>query len=64
MSRQSKQAKKAVHARQITELHKQGQRGPKSTTPAHGKNPANRAYTKNKRGPNDNTAVAKKDQKQ
>ena len=33
MSRQSKQAKRAVLAAEFTQLHKQGQRGPKRTTP-------------------------------
>lgn len=37
MSRQNKQAKNAARAKQITDLHKSGERGPKSTTPKHGK---------------------------
>lgn len=60
MSRQSKQAKKAIFAQQITALHKNGQRGAKSTTPKHGKDPAKRLYTKFKRGPKDTSAVAQK----
>lgn len=32
MSRQSKQAKKAIIAKQITALHKRGERGPSRTT--------------------------------
>jgi hypothetical protein len=39
MSRQNKQLKNAARAKQL----KGG--GPKSTTPKHGKNPANRIYT-------------------
>jgi hypothetical protein len=39
MSRQSKQVKQAAAAKAF----KNG--GPKSTTPKHGKNPANRIYT-------------------
>ncbi len=35
MSRQNKQAKQKVRAKEITNLHKNGERGPKSTTPKH-----------------------------
>jgi hypothetical protein len=37
MSRQNKQVKLAARAKEITDLHKNGQRGPKSTTPKHDK---------------------------
>lgn len=53
MSRQSKAAKLAVHAKQITKLHKSGEKGPKQTTPKHGKDASKRLYTAKKRGPND-----------
>lgn len=53
MSRQSKAAKKAVIAKAITKVHKDGGKGPKSTTPKHGKDASKRLYTAKKRGPND-----------
>jgi len=53
MSRQSKASKKQAFAKQITALHLKGEKGPKSTTPKHGKNPAKRHYTATRRGPND-----------
>lgn len=37
MSRQSKQAKKAVIAKQITAMHMKGNKGPSATQPKHGK---------------------------
>lgn len=37
MSRQSKNAKNAARARAITAMHKNGEKGPSRTTPAHGK---------------------------
>jgi hypothetical protein len=37
MSRQSKNAKKRAYALQFTALRKQGQKGPSSTGPVHGK---------------------------
>lgn len=53
MSRQSKNVKKRTLAKQITELHKRGEKGAKKTTPKHSKNPANRLYTATKRGAKD-----------
>lgn len=53
MSRQSKNVKKRAEAKQFTTMHLRGEKGPKSTTPKHGKNPANRSYTSRKRGPKD-----------
>jgi len=53
MSRQSKAAKKAIIAKAITKLHKDGNKGPKSTAPKHGKNASKRLYTAAKRGQND-----------
>ena len=55
MSRQSKAVKKAVIAKAITKLHKYGNKGPKSTTPKHGKDASKRLYTAKKRGQNDKT---------
>jgi hypothetical protein len=37
MSRQSKNAKNAARAKSITLMHKNGEKGPKSTSPQHGK---------------------------
>jgi len=37
MSRQSKNARNLARARQITAMHKNGEKGPKATTPKHGK---------------------------
>ena len=37
MSRNSKNANKAAVAKQITQMHKSGQRGPKKTAAVHGK---------------------------
>lgn len=37
MSRQSKQARKAIIAAQITAIHKRGQRGPAKTSKKHTK---------------------------
>lgn len=37
MSRQSKQAKKKTIARQFTEMHKSGRKGPAQTPSKHGK---------------------------
>lgn len=37
MSRQSKQAKKTVIAKQITAMHKNGNKGPNGTIAKHGK---------------------------
>jgi len=37
MSRQNKAAKKRGLAEQITALHLKGEKGPKQTTPKHGK---------------------------
>lgn len=37
MSRQSKSRRVALLAAKITAIHKEGGRGPKSTTPMHGK---------------------------
>jgi hypothetical protein len=37
MSRTSKNAKNLARARRITEMHKQGEKGPARTTPLHGK---------------------------
>lgn len=45
MSRQSKAAKKKVARQQITALHKRGERGPKATTPKHGKDRSKRWFT-------------------
>lgn len=53
MSRQSKNAKRRQLAKQITELHKRGEKGAKQTKPKHEKNPANRLYTASKRGAKD-----------
>lgn len=53
MSRQSKNVKKRTLARQITELHKRGEKGAKQTTPKHGKESSKRLYTANKRGAKD-----------
>lgn len=55
MSRQSKNVKKRAEAKQITALHKRGEKGAKSTTPKHGKDASKRLYTAKKRGPNDKT---------
>jgi len=49
MSRQSKAANKAVIAKAITKLHKNGEKGPSVTLAKHGKNPANRTYSVTKR---------------
>lgn len=53
MSRQSKAAKKAVIAKQITAMHLRGERGAKQTTAKHGKAAAKRHYTAKRRGPSD-----------
>ena len=53
MSRQSKNAKRKQLATQITELHKRGEKGAKSTTAKHGKDASKRLYTANKRGAKD-----------
>jgi hypothetical protein len=37
MTRQSKNARNLAKARDITKLHKSGEKGPSKTTPAHGK---------------------------
>ncbi len=37
MTKQNKNAKKRAYAKQFTDLHKQGQRGPSSNTATHGK---------------------------
>jgi hypothetical protein len=37
MSRQSKNARNLSRARDITKMHKNGEKGPKQTTPKHGK---------------------------
>jgi hypothetical protein len=37
MSRQSKNARNLAKARQITAMHKNGEKGPSRTTPQHGK---------------------------
>lgn len=50
MSKQSKNARNRVLAKAITALHLKGEKGPKSTTPQHGKDPAKRLYTATKRG--------------
>jgi hypothetical protein len=42
MSRNSKNARNRALATQFTLLHKKGERGPKRTTPLHGKDPAKR----------------------
>lgn len=55
MSRQSKNVKKRAEAKQITAMHKKGEKGPKQTKAVHGKDPAKRLYTRLKRGPNDKT---------
>jgi hypothetical protein len=55
MSRQSKNVKKRAEAKQITAMHKRGEKGPKQTKPAHGKDASRRLYTAKKRGPNDKT---------
>lgn len=53
MSRQSKNAKRKQLATQITELHKRGEKGAKSTTAKHDKDASKRLYTANKRGAKD-----------
>lgn len=53
MSRQSKNAKKRQLARQITELHKRGEKGAKQTKSVHGKDASKRLYTAFKRGAKD-----------
>lgn len=37
MSRQSKNARNLARARQISAMHKNGEKGPAKTTPQHGK---------------------------
>lgn len=37
MSRQSKNARNMARARQISAMHKNGEKGPSRTTPSHGK---------------------------
>ena len=53
MSRQNKNTKSRQLARQITELHKRGEKGAKQSKPVHGKDPAKRLYTAFKRGAKD-----------
>lgn len=53
MSRQSKNAKKRQLARQITELHKRGEKAGAKSKPVHGKDPSKRLYTAFKRGNKD-----------
>ena len=50
MSRQSKNANNRERAKAITRLHLSGQKGPKQTTPKHGKNPGRRVYSTTSRG--------------
>jgi hypothetical protein len=49
MSRQSKNRKNLERAKEFTRLHKQGQKGPKSSIPVHGKRLENRAYSRIRR---------------
>jgi hypothetical protein len=53
MSRQNKNAKQRKLAKQITEMHKRGEKGAKKTTPKHGKESHKRLYTATKRGAKD-----------
>lgn len=50
MSRQSKNARNLARAKQITAMHKNGEKGPARTSPAHGK----------KWGYRDNPEIAKR----
>lgn len=50
MTRQSKNSKKRILAKDITKMHLSGQRGAKKTTPKHGKRPENRMYSASRRG--------------
>lgn len=58
MSRQSKQAKKAIIAKAVTKIRKDGGKGPASTAAKHGKDASKRLYTRLKRGPGDRTREA------
>lgn len=59
MSRQNKSVKRKQLATQITELHKRGEKGAKTTKPAHGKDASKRLYTADKRGAKDTKRGAK-----
>lgn len=53
MTRQNKSVKLKQLATQITDLHKKGEKGAKSTTPKHDKDASKRLYTASKRGAKD-----------
>lgn len=53
MSRQSKNRKNRERAKEYTRLHQQGQKGPKATTPCHGKSADRRMYSRSRRGKKD-----------
>lgn len=57
MSRQNKSVKRKQLAIQITELHKRGEKGAKTTKAVHGKDATKRLYTASKRGNKDSKRV-------
>ena len=53
MCKQRKNERNRTLAKAVQAMHLKGEKGPSSTTPKHGKNPANRLYTAFKRGAKD-----------